>query len=108
MQNASKVGRSRSDTITGVVRPAEARDRARERVVEGACVSRARTRESAPAAGEVSFVAERGMAKSADMQQWAASECKRSAFAEVASVGASSGVQLLPVKGVLTAHLLYA
>ncbi len=43
-----------------------------------------------------------------DMAEWAASECKGAAFAEVALAGASIGVPLLPVKGVLTARQLYA
>jgi hypothetical protein len=42
------------------------------------------------------------------VQQWATSECRRAAFAEIALAGALIGVPVLPVKGVLTSHLLYA
>jgi hypothetical protein len=41
------------------------------------------------------------------IHRWAASESKRAAFAEVAVVAAAIGAPLLPVKGVLTAHLYY-
>lgn len=50
----------------------------------------------------------RGHVSSRDALHWAASQLKATAFAEVARVAAAHGIPVVPVKGVLTSHLLYA